>query len=226
MQTTPVVNQVKPKAVAKTKTKEDSVLNKSVKEPKDTAELLNIDKDSLWNDIFEEGEGAKGSFNLIRISTTLEAINEKEFVVLAQNQITQEYVEKNSKELQNIMEKKTGKHLMLSLIHIFPNALVIKLEQNYRSYGNILKAAHSVIQKNNDRKGKKLWTTKEDGDKIKYYRADNEKDEARYVAQEIDLLKGKNRKYRDFAILYRTNAQSRNCLLYTSVGILYMDLMV
>jgi DNA helicase-2/ATP-dependent DNA helicase PcrA len=92
----------------------------------------------------------------------------------------------------------------------FPNALVIKLEQNYRSYGNILKAAHSVIQKNNDRKGKKLWTTKEDGDKIKYYRADNEKDEARYVAQEIDLLKGKNRKYRDFAILYRTNAQSRN----------------
>ncbi len=116
VQTTPVVNQVKPKAVAKTKTKEDSVLNKSVKEPKDTAELLNIDKDSLWNDIFEEGEGAKGSFNLIRISTTLEAINEKEFVVLAQNQITQEYVEKNSKELQNIMEKKTGKHLMLRCI--------------------------------------------------------------------------------------------------------------
>lgn len=92
----------------------------------------------------------------------------------------------------------------------FPEAKVIKLEQNYRSVGNILAAAHSVIENNRGRKGKKLWTDKEDGDKIKYYRADTEKDEARYVAQEIDLLKGRERKYSDFAILYRTNAQSRH----------------
>lgn len=92
----------------------------------------------------------------------------------------------------------------------FPEAKVIKLEQNYRSVGNILAAAHSVIENNRGRKGKKLWTTREDGDKIKYYRADTEKDEARFVAQEIDLLKGRDRKYSDFAILYRTNAQSRH----------------
>ncbi len=92
----------------------------------------------------------------------------------------------------------------------FPEAKVIKLEQNYRSVGNILAAAHSVIENNRGRKGKKLWTTREDGDKIKYYRADTEKDEARFVAQEIDLMKGRDRKYSDFAVLYRTNAQSRH----------------
>ncbi len=92
----------------------------------------------------------------------------------------------------------------------FPEAKVVKLEQNYRSVGNILAAAHSVIENNKGRKGKKLWTEKEAGEKIKYYRADNEKDEARFVAQEIDLLKGRDRKYSDFAILYRTNAQSRH----------------
>jgi len=92
----------------------------------------------------------------------------------------------------------------------FPETKVVKLEQNYRSVGNILKAAHSVIENNHGRKYKKLWTDKEDGDKIKYYRADTEKDEARFVAQEIDLKKNRDRKYSDFAILYRTNAQSRH----------------
>ncbi len=91
----------------------------------------------------------------------------------------------------------------------FKNTKVIKLEQNYRSHSNILNAAHSVIEKNKGRKRKKLWTDKEKGEKIKYYRADNEKDEARYIAQEIDRLHSKELKYSDFAILYRTNAQSR-----------------
>ena len=91
----------------------------------------------------------------------------------------------------------------------FPQAKVIKLEQNYRSYGNILAAAHSVIKNNRGRKPKKLWTDKEAGDKIIYRRCDNDKEEAFYVAQEIALLKGKNRSYDDFAILYRTNAHSR-----------------
>lgn len=92
----------------------------------------------------------------------------------------------------------------------FPEAKVIKLEQNYRSMANILAAAHSVIENNRGRKSKKLWTDKEPGDKLKYFRAENEKDEARFVAQEIDFLKRGNRKYSDFAILYRTNAQSRH----------------
>lgn len=91
----------------------------------------------------------------------------------------------------------------------FPDAKVIKLEQNYRSYGNILAAAHSVIRNNRGRKSKKLWTDKEAGDKIVYRRCDNDKEEAYYIAQEIDLLKTRARTYDDFAILYRTNAQSR-----------------
>ncbi|MDD2216870.1 MAG: UvrD-helicase domain-containing protein [Eubacteriales bacterium] len=97
----------------------------------------------------------------------------------------------------------------------FRNTKVVKLEQNYRSCANIINAAHSVIEKNRKRKDKKLWTQKEDGDKIIYSRADTEKDEAAYAAQEIDHLQGNvlhsdNLKFSDFAILYRTNAQSRN----------------
>ncbi len=92
----------------------------------------------------------------------------------------------------------------------FKNTKVIKLEQNYRSYGNILAAAHSVVERNMQRKHKKLWTDKEPGEKVTYYRADDEKDEARYIAQEIDRLNTGERQYKDFAILYRTNAQSRN----------------
>jgi len=91
----------------------------------------------------------------------------------------------------------------------FPNAKVIKLEQNYRSCGNILSAAHSVIRNNKGRKQKKLWTEAEEGHKIVYSRLDSDKEEARYVAREIQLLKGPGRRYDDFAILYRTNAQSR-----------------
>ncbi len=92
----------------------------------------------------------------------------------------------------------------------FPGAKVIKLEQNYRSTGNILKAAHSVIANNSRRKDKKLWTQSEDGEKIVYHRAEDEKDEALYIAQEISRLVRDGRNYRDFAVLYRANAQSRN----------------
>ena len=92
----------------------------------------------------------------------------------------------------------------------FPGAKVIKLEQNYRSTGNILAAAHSVIENNSKRKSKKLWTEADDGSKIVYHRADTEKDEAYYISQEIDRLHRSDTKWSDFAVLYRTNAQSRN----------------
>lgn len=88
----------------------------------------------------------------------------------------------------------------------FPGAKVIKLEQNYRSTSNILDAAHSVISRNRGRKNKKLWTESEAGHKIVYFRGDNERDEADYVAGEINRVGGS---LRNFAILYRTNAQSR-----------------
>ena len=90
----------------------------------------------------------------------------------------------------------------------FKNAKVIKLEQNYRSTSNILDAAHSVIAHNRGRKPKKLWTEHEAGNKITYFRAENERDEAYFVAAEINRIKTIDRKYSDFAILYRTNAQS------------------
>lgn len=90
----------------------------------------------------------------------------------------------------------------------FPGTKVVKLEQNYRSCSNILDAAHSVIR-NNMRKDKKLWTSAEAGSKVSYYRADDERDEAEYIARGIDMLKSPDYKYSDFAVLYRTNAQSR-----------------
>jgi DNA helicase-2/ATP-dependent DNA helicase PcrA len=93
----------------------------------------------------------------------------------------------------------------------FPGAKVIKLEQNYRSVGNILSLAHSVIANNKGRKKKKLWTDKEAGEKISYYRAEDEREEARYIAGQVETLKAGNPElaYSDFAVLYRTNAQSR-----------------
>jgi len=91
----------------------------------------------------------------------------------------------------------------------FKGAEVIKLERNYRSDGNILAAAHSVIKNNQGRKPKKLWTDRGDGEKIHYFRAEDDKDEARYIASEIDRLRNRERQYSDFAVLYRTNAQSR-----------------
>lgn len=91
----------------------------------------------------------------------------------------------------------------------FRDAKVIKLERNYRSTANILEAAHSVISKNKGRKEKKLWTDQEAGHKIMYHRADDEMEEAYFIASEINRMKTFDRKYSDFAILYRTNAQSR-----------------
>lgn len=99
---------------------------------------------------------------------------------------------------------------ILSFEKDFPGTKVVKLEQNYRSCANILKAAHSVIRNNRGRKDKKLWTEAPDGAKIMYRRLDTEKAEAAYVAHEIDRLKTGERKYSDFAVLYRTNVQSRN----------------
>ncbi|MBR6014701.1 MAG: UvrD-helicase domain-containing protein, partial [Firmicutes bacterium] len=91
----------------------------------------------------------------------------------------------------------------------FPGATVIKLEQNYRSYGNILDAAHCVISHNRGRKDKKLWTEKAAGEKIKYHRAEDERDEAKFIATEINFRMKhtpENRpepfKFGNFAVLY------------------------
>ncbi len=92
----------------------------------------------------------------------------------------------------------------------YKNAKVIRLEQNYRSTKTILKAAHSVIKNNEGRKEKELWTENEQGEKINFYNANDEMDEADYVVKKIfNLIQEENIKLRDIAVFYRMNAQSR-----------------
>lgn len=96
---------------------------------------------------------------------------------------------------------------ILSFEKQYPEARVIRLEQNYRSTGNILAAANAVIANNRERKGKTLWTAQSGGDPVTLYEAHNEDDEADFVARTI---RSARRPMRDFAVLYRTNAQSRS----------------
>ncbi|MED1419739.1 DNA helicase PcrA [Bacillus smithii] len=99
---------------------------------------------------------------------------------------------------------------ILSFEKDYPNARVILLEQNYRSTKRILQAANEVIKNNYNRKPKKLWTENPEGKKIVYFRAENEQAEAQFVAGKIkELVESGKRRLSDFAILYRTNAQSR-----------------
>ncbi|MCP1373161.1 ATP-dependent DNA helicase [Dyella lutea] len=92
----------------------------------------------------------------------------------------------------------------------FPGARTIKLEQNYRSTATILKAANAVIARNGGRLGKQLWTDGGDGERIALYAAYNEQDEARFVVERIREYIDEHGDARDCAILYRSNAQSRN----------------
>ena len=91
----------------------------------------------------------------------------------------------------------------------YPSCKVIKLEQNYRCTKKILDAANYVIANNEQRKPKKLWTENKTGDNIKFYRAENERGEARFILDEIKDLTSTDFKYKDVAILYRNNAMSR-----------------
>ncbi|MFA1423872.1 DNA helicase PcrA [Corynebacterium diphtheriae] len=91
----------------------------------------------------------------------------------------------------------------------YPNAETILLEQNYRSTQTILNAANSVIAQNENRREKKLWTALGSGDPIVGYVADNEHDEARFIANEVDALADKGVAYSDIAVMYRTNNSSR-----------------
>ena len=109
----------------------------------------------------------------------------------------------------------------------YPDAKVVLLEENYRSTKTILQAANDVIKNNRNRRPKNLWTQNTDGEEIVYYRANDEQDEAVFVAKTIEeLSREAGYKHRDFAVLYRTNAQSRTIeeallksnIPYTMVG--------
>ncbi len=99
---------------------------------------------------------------------------------------------------------------ILSFERRFPNTKVVKLEQNYRSTKNILALANEVIKNNTGNVKKNLWTQNDEGTKPKFYKAQDEYDEANYIVEQVNHLKREEYyKYRDFTILYRTNAQSR-----------------
>ena len=109
----------------------------------------------------------------------------------------------------------------------YPEAKVVLLEENYRSTKKILQAANEVIKNNRNRRPKKLWTQNDEGEQIVYYRANDERDEAVFVASTIDnIVREKVKNFKDFAVLYRTNAQSRTIeeallksnIPYTMVG--------
>ena len=91
----------------------------------------------------------------------------------------------------------------------FENAATIRLEQNYRSTGNILKSANAVIANNSERLGKELWTEDQDGEPIQLYNAFNERDEASYLVEQVRKWVENGGKRSDAAVLYRSNAQSR-----------------
>lgn len=99
---------------------------------------------------------------------------------------------------------------ILSFEKDFSEVKVVKLEQNYRSKANIIKAAVSVISRNGKRAEKNLWTDKDDGDYIVIYQAQDPEDESRFVVDEIQSLIRTGKKYSDIAVLYRTNYQSRS----------------
>ena len=98
---------------------------------------------------------------------------------------------------------------ILNFEKVYPDAEVIMLEQNYRSTKTILEAANSVIKNNNFRKDKNLWSDNETGDKITFYKSYDEVDEVFYIIRKIKDLISSGASYKDIAVLYRTNAQSR-----------------
>ncbi len=92
----------------------------------------------------------------------------------------------------------------------YPKATTVKLEQNYRSSGNILAAANAVVANNIHRKQKRLFTSADDGEKVEVYLAADERDEGRWIASEIDRQHALGTSYDQIAVFYRTNAQSRS----------------
>ena len=102
-------------------------------------------------------------------------------------------------DIRNILEFETD----------YPDAKVVKLEENYRSCGNILAAANALIVNNKQRKAKKLFTSQEDGAKLSVYVANDERDEGRWIAGEVEKKHREGLSYSQMAVFYRTNAQSR-----------------
>ncbi len=98
---------------------------------------------------------------------------------------------------------------ILSFRKDYPDAVVVKLEQNYRSFGHILNAANAVVRNNARREEKRLFTDRGDGERVELFQAADERDEGRWIGSEIEKLHDGGTSYDDIAVFYRTNAQSR-----------------
>ncbi len=173
----------------------DDIINYTIKIFSENPEILNYYSSKFKYILVDEYQDTnKSQFNLVKM---LAEVNQNITVVGDNDQGIYSF---RGADIKNILNFEKD----------FKNTKIIKLEQNYRCTGNILKAANAIIKNNETKYEKKLWTENDEGNLPKVYLADNEYDEASYVVDEISHLKNEeNYVYSNFAILYRMNTQSR-----------------
>ncbi len=173
----------------------DDIINFTIKILKNNDDVLDMYSDKFQYILVDEYQDTnKAQFNLV----TLLASNHGNITVVGDND--QGIYSFRGADITNILNFEKD----------FPGTKIIKLEQNYRCTGNILKAANAVIKNNTVKYDKKLWTENDEGNKPCVFSGDDEYDEASYIVRQINHLKTEEYyKYSDFAILYRMNSQSR-----------------
>ncbi|MBR2705404.1 MAG: DNA helicase PcrA [Bacilli bacterium] len=173
----------------------DDIINFTIKILKNNDDVLDMYSDKFQYVLVDEYQDTnKAQFNLV----TLLASKHGNITVVGDND--QGIYSFRGADITNILNFEKD----------FPGTKIIKLEQNYRCTGNILKAANAVIKHNTVKYDKKLWTENEEGNKPCIYSGDDEYDEASYIVRQINHLKTEEYyKYSDFAVLYRMNSQSR-----------------
>ena len=173
----------------------DDIINFTIKILKNNDDVLDMYSDKFQYILVDEYQDTnKAQFTLV----TLLASNHGNITVVGDND--QGIYSFRGADITNILNFEKD----------FPGTKIIKLEQNYRCTGNILKAANAVIKNNTVKYDKKLWTENDEGNKPSVFSGDDEYDEASYIVRQINHLKTEEYyKYSDFAILYRMNSQSR-----------------
>ena len=173
----------------------DDIINYTIKIFKENPEILNYYSSKFKYVLVDEYQDTnKSQFTLVKMLAGVH----KNITVVGDND--QGIYSFRGADISNILNFEKD----------FAQTKVIKLEQNYRCTGNILKTANAIIKNNETKYEKKLWTENEEGNLPKFYSADNEYDEASFIVDEINSLqKNEKYKYSDFAVLYRMNTQSR-----------------
>ena len=173
----------------------DDIINYTIKILMENAEILNYYTDKFKYILVDEYQDTnKSQFTLV----TMLASKDGNITAVGDND--QGIYSFRGADISNILNFEKD----------FPGTKIIKLEQNYRCTGNILKVANAVIKNNEVKYDKKLWTENEVGNLPKVFSADNEYDEGKYIAEQIEHLRREEKyKYSDFAVLYRMNTQSR-----------------